>query len=36
MILLLKSGLTVALFFIDEESLQKFDLTGEFSSVYPY
>ena len=23
-------------FFIDQKSLQKFGLTGEFSSVYPY
>ena len=31
--LLLKSGLSVAIFFIDEKKMQKFGLTGEFISV---
>ena len=34
--LLLKSGLTVVIFFTDEKNLQRFGLTGELNSIESY
>ena len=33
---LLKSGLTVAIFFLEEKKLEKLGLTGEFTSAHAY